>query len=244
LCAGGGIHPQLCPYSVLTDKEKKREREKAQELLRFMQMHGFRIMRRVFQYICFVARDHFRQICSSELEGGQSRKPGQRHSKEGQDASGGASGTDKRFAYSLLEKLLEYVDKAAYNMKKTQPATKWSRRKSFSTATEDVKFFGKVVLPLVEKYFRAHSDYFITNPNLTLTSGTASLKEKEMTCRFATIMQTYKSVRDHRCVFLVSSRSWLSFCVKESQRLDMTSASQYVVCKLSSRPSTPGSPPS
>lgn len=45
LIPGGGIHPQLVPYSILTDKEKKKEREKAQELLRFMQMHGFRIMR-------------------------------------------------------------------------------------------------------------------------------------------------------------------------------------------------------
>ena len=51
---------------------------------------------------------------------------------------------EKRFAYSLLEKLLEYVDKAAYNMKQTKPASKFSRRHSYSTATEDVKFFGKV----------------------------------------------------------------------------------------------------
>uniref|UniRef100_X1Z8I7 Ryanodine receptor n=1 Tax=Capitella teleta TaxID=283909 RepID=X1Z8I7_CAPTE len=148
---GGGIHPQLVPYSVLTDKEKKNKRSKAQELLRFMQMHGFRVMR---------------------------------YSKEGPEAGGSASGTEKRFAYSLLEKLLEYVDKAAYNMKKTLPAAKFSRRKSFSTASEDVKFFGKVVLPLVEKYFRAHSVYFITNPSMSQSSGSASIKEKEMVCRF------------------------------------------------------------
>lgn len=117
------------------------------------------------------------------MESGKKRSGGQRQSKEGPDSSVGTSGSEKRFAYSLLEKLLEYVDKAAYNMKKTQPAAKWSRRKSFSTATEDVKFFGKVVLPLVEKYFRAHKGYFITNPNITLASGSASIKEKEMTCR-------------------------------------------------------------
>jgi len=38
------------------------------------------------------------------------------------------------------------------------------------------------VLPLVEKYFHAHSDYFITNPNVPpQLAGNASLKEKEMT---------------------------------------------------------------
>ena len=40
----------------------------------------------------------------------------------------------------------------------------------------------QVVLPLVEKYFHAHKDYFITNPNVPpQLAGNASLKEKEMT---------------------------------------------------------------
>ena len=100
------------------------------------------------------------------------------------DSGVGVSAVEKRFAYSLLEKLLEYVDKASYNMKNTKPGTRYSRRHSFSTATEDVKFFGKVVLPLVERYFKAHKDYFITNPNMPSDTGTASLKEKEMTTRY------------------------------------------------------------
>lgn len=41
----------------------------------------------------------------------------------------------------------------------------------------------QVVLPLVDKYFRAHKAYFITNPNMLQTSGTATIKEKEMTAR-------------------------------------------------------------
>ena len=54
------------------------------------------------------------------------------------------SSITSRFAYSLLEKLLEYVDKAAYNMKNMKPSSRFSRRHSFSMSTEDVKFFGKV----------------------------------------------------------------------------------------------------
>ena len=74
----------------------------------------------------------------------KNRDPSTRR-REDKDGGGG-SATEKRFAYSLLEKLLEYVDKAAYNMKQTKPASKFSRRHSYSTATEDVKFFGKVCL--------------------------------------------------------------------------------------------------
>ena len=39
----------------------------------------------------------------------------------------------------------------------------------------------KVILPLVEKYFNAHKDYFISTSK---TSSMASLKEKEMTALY------------------------------------------------------------
>ena len=68
-----------------------------------------------------------------------------RHGKETGEGGVGASTTEKRFATSLLEKLLEYLDKAAYNMKNMKPASRFSRRHSFSVASEDVKFFGKVI---------------------------------------------------------------------------------------------------
>ncbi len=42
---GGGIHPQLVPYDVLTDKERKKDLDRAQELLRYLQMNGFRVNR-------------------------------------------------------------------------------------------------------------------------------------------------------------------------------------------------------
>lgn len=49
-----------------------------------------------------------------------------------------------RFAYNLLEKLLQYVDKAALNMQSIKESSKFSRKDSFKTSGEDVKFFTKV----------------------------------------------------------------------------------------------------
>lgn len=54
------------------------------------------------------------------------------------------SSSDRRFAYSLLEKLIQYLDIAAFNMKHLRPSTNYSRRSSFKTSTRDVKFFSKV----------------------------------------------------------------------------------------------------
>ena len=89
---------------------------------------------------------------------------------------------DKRFAHSLLEKLLEYVERASSTMQNYKESSKFSLHETYRLTSKHVKFFGKVVLPLIEKYFKAHRDYFITPSSLKTGSGYASVKEKEMSC--------------------------------------------------------------
>ncbi|KAK7790956.1 hypothetical protein R5R35_007854 [Gryllus longicercus] len=79
-------------------------------------------------------------------------------------------------------------------MKMLKPSTTFSRRNSFKTCTRDIKFFSKVVLPLMEKYFSTHRNYFIAVATATNNVGAASLKEKEMVaslfCKLASLLRS------------------------------------------------------
>ncbi|XP_049307123.1 ryanodine receptor isoform X17 [Bactrocera dorsalis] len=160
---GGVIHPQLVPYDLLTDKEKRKDRERSQEFLKYMQYQGYKL-----------------------------HKPSKGGVTEGEGGATQAA-VELRFSYSLLEKLIQYLDRATINMKLLKPSTTFSRRSSFKTASRDIKFFSKVVLPLMEKYFSTHRNYFVAMATATNITGAASLKEKEMVasifCKLASLLR-------------------------------------------------------
>lgn len=50
---GGVIHSQLVPYDLLTDKEKRKDRERSQEFLKYMQYQGYKLHKYVYLFNMF-----------------------------------------------------------------------------------------------------------------------------------------------------------------------------------------------
>merc|ERR1711962_957755 len=41
----GGMHPQMVPYDMLTEKEKRKDRQRSTELIKYLQFQSYRLAR-------------------------------------------------------------------------------------------------------------------------------------------------------------------------------------------------------
>ncbi|XP_013931393.1 PREDICTED: ryanodine receptor 3-like [Thamnophis sirtalis] len=93
------------------------------------------------------------------------------------------SSMEKRFAYKFLKRILKYIDSAQEFIAHLE-AIVTSGKTEKSPHDQEIKFFAKVLLPLVDQYFTNHCLYFLSSPTKPLgSSGYASNKEKEMVAR-------------------------------------------------------------
>ncbi|CAG9530378.1 unnamed protein product [Cercopithifilaria johnstoni] len=164
LSNGGTMPPQLVPWDLLTDFERRKDRFRAAEILKFLQYHGYHVW------------------CSDKVE----------PSAERVKIDSERSSVEKRFAYNLLKKLIQYLEQSSLKMKTIKPSQELTRQNSFKRESQDVKFFEKVLLPLMHAYFNAHKNYFLASSSIVQT-GMASDKEKEMVanlfCRLALLLR-------------------------------------------------------
>ncbi|KAA3679890.1 ryanodine receptor 2 [Paragonimus westermani] len=160
---GGGVHQLLVPYEILTDNERKRYRRLTHELIKYLQYQGYRLTYRTGagaqqpqSAISALGMADLSVADSSQRMDGRSIQP------------------SARFAFGLLCKLLDYVESAMSSVHETVPSNRFSFNRACITSSHDMKFFVKVVLPLVERYFETQHSYF-----LDPMTG-ASLQEKKM----------------------------------------------------------------
>ncbi|CAL8106014.1 unnamed protein product [Calicophoron daubneyi] len=205
---GGGVHQLLVPYDILTDNERKRYRRLTHELIKYLQYHGYRLTVRT----------------------GLGGHPGGAGMDSSRRMEGHNSLPSSRFAFGLLCKLLDYVESAMASVRETAPSNRLSNHHTCITSSQDMKFFVKVVLPLVERYFETQHAYF-----LDPIAG-ASIQEKKMAatlfCKLFSLLRAKLSAFGHDIRIAVSCLQGLVQTIDVKAILKMGTAEDFIRSRI------------
>ncbi|TPP59596.1 Ryanodine receptor 44F [Fasciola gigantica] len=207
---GGGVHQLLVPYEILTDNERKRYRRLTHELIKYLQYYGYRLSIRSGTTQHGVSGAAAAADASRRIEG--------RNNSNTQPSA--------RFAYGLLSKLLDYVESAMSSVHETTPSNRFSYYRTCIASSHDMKFFVKVVLPLVERYFETQHSYFLD------PSSGASLEEKKMAatlfCKLFSLLRVKLSAFGHDVRIAVSCLQGLVQTIDVKAILKMGNSEDFI----------------
>ncbi|CAI2723066.1 unnamed protein product [Schistosoma spindalis] len=210
---GGGVHQLLVPYDILTDNERKRYRRLTHELIKYLQYNGYRLTVRTGS-----------NSTNANTNKGNGGTGSVRHHDNRNLAP------TSRFAYGLLNKLLDYVDSAMSSVREPMPSTRYSTSRSWLSSSQDMKFFVKVVLPLVERYFETQQAYF-----LDPVAG-ASIDEKKMAatlfCKLFSLLRIKLNTFGHDVKIAVSCLQGLVQTIDVKAILKMGTAEDFVRSRI------------
>uniref|UniRef100_A0AA85JZA6 Ryanodine receptor n=1 Tax=Trichobilharzia regenti TaxID=157069 RepID=A0AA85JZA6_TRIRE len=209
---GGGVHQLLVPYDILTDNERKRYRRLTHELIKYLQYNGYRLTVRAGSGSPNATTPNGTGAGSTRLHDGRNSLP------------------TSRFAYGLLNKLLDYVDSAMSSVREPMPSSRYSTSRSWLSSSQDMKFFVKVVLPLVERYFETQHSYF-----LDPVAG-ASIEEKKMAatlfCKLFSLLRIKLNAFGHDVKIAVSCLQGLVQTIDVKAILKMGTAEDFVRSRI------------
>uniref|UniRef100_H3CXC1 Ryanodine receptor 1 n=1 Tax=Tetraodon nigroviridis TaxID=99883 RepID=H3CXC1_TETNG len=126
------------------------------------------------------------------------------------DMESDISSIEKRFAYGFLQKLLKWMEIAQEFIAHLEAVVS-SGRVEKSPHEQEIKFFAKILMPLINQYFKNHCLYFLSTPAKVLGSGGhSSNKEKEM---IASIFCKMSALVRHRVSLFGTDASAIVNCL-------------------------------
>ncbi|XP_076818158.1 ryanodine receptor 2-like isoform X3 [Clavelina lepadiformis] len=192
----------LVPYDRLTAKEKEKDRNKAYDLLKFLQFHNY--------------------VLTKEEEDDTEIKSSVERRFSSMVLARLLSYVDQANIYvNTLTQAIDAVKQKRVECMVTGAGSHNSDRLTDHTPSDDVKFFAKICLPFMESYFKTQKIYYVSlEGSLNEGMATASNKEKELVtmlfCKMSLLLRQNTSLFGVDAACGISCLKALAECIDAS----------------------------